>query len=210
MNILNMNTKKILLLNAILISFFIQTVNAQNFNTDNLDIKIENKISTILNSMTLEEKVGQTCQITLESVLKKNKDGKLIEPHQIDNKKLKIAIKDFKVGSFLNVSNHTFTIEKWHKVINKIQNYSKLTKHQIPVIYGVDAIHGATYIQNSTLFPQEIGLAATWDLNHAKKMAEITAYETRASGIPWNFSPVLDLGRNPIWSRFFETLGEEE
>ncbi|MEC9303011.1 MAG: glycoside hydrolase family 3 N-terminal domain-containing protein [Bacteroidota bacterium] len=209
MNILNMNTKKILLLNAILISFFIQTVNAQNFNTDNLDIKIENKISTILNSMTLEEKVGQTCQITLESVLKKNKDGKLIEPHQIDNKKLKIAIKDFKVGSFLNVSNHTFTIEKWHKVINKIQNYSKLTKHQIPVIYGVDAIHGATYIQNSTLFPQEIGLAATWDLNHAKKMAEITAYETRASGIPWNFSPVLDLGRNPIWSRFFETLGED-
>lgn len=204
-----MNTKKILLLNAILISFFIQTVNAQNFNTDNLDIKIENKISTILNSMTLEEKVGQTCQITLESVLKKNKDGKLIEPHQIDNKKLKIAIKDFKVGSFLNVSNHTFTIEKWHKVINKIQNYSKLTKHQIPVIYGVDAIHGATYIQNSTLFPQEIGLAATWDLNHAKKMAEITAYETRASGIPWNFSPVLDLGRNPIWSRFFETLGED-
>ena len=209
MNILNMNTKKILLLNAILISFFIQTVNAQNFNTDNLDTKIENKISTILNSMTLEEKVGQTCQITLESVLKKNKDGKLIEPHQIDNKKLKIAIKDFKVGSFLNVSNHTFTIEKWHKVINKIQNYSKLTKHQIPVIYGVDAIHGATYIQNSTLFPQEIGLAATWDLNHAKKMAEITAYETRASGIPWNFSPVLDLGRNPIWSRFFETLGED-
>ena len=141
--------------------------------------------------------------------IKKNKDGKLIEPHQIDNKKLKIAIKDFKVGSFLNVSNHTFTIEKWHKVINKIQNYSKLTKHQIPVIYGVDAIHGATYIQNSTLFPQEIGLAATWDLNHAKKMAEITAYETRASGIPWNFSPVLDLGRNPIWSRFFETLGED-
>lgn len=209
MNILNMNTKKILLLNALLISFFIQTINAQNFNTDNLDIKIENKISTILNSMTLEEKVGQTCQITLESVLKKNKDGKLIEPHQIDNKKLKIAIKDFKVGSFLNVSNHTFTIEKWHKVINKIQNYSKLTKHQIPVIYGVDAIHGATYIQNSTLFPQEIGLAATWDLNHAKKMAEITAYETRASGIPWNFSPVLDLGRNPIWSRFFETLGED-
>ncbi len=204
-----MNTKKILLLNAILISFFIQKINAQNFNTDNLDIKIENKISTILNSMTLEEKVGQTCQITLESILKKNKEGKLIEPHQIDNKKLKIAIKDFKVGSFLNVSNHTFTIEKWHKVINKIQKYSKLTKHQIPVIYGVDAIHGATYIQNSTLFPQEIGLAATWDLNHAKKMAEVTAYETRASGIPWNFSPVLDLGRNPIWSRFFETLGED-
>ena len=159
--------------------------------------------------MTVEEKVGQTCQITLESILKKDKDNKLIEPHQIDNQKLKIAIKDFKVGSFLNVSNHTFSLDKWHQVINKIQEYSKLTTHQIPILYGVDAIHGATYIQNSTLFPQEIGLAATWDLNHAKVMAEITAYETRASGIPWNFSPVLDLGRNPIWSRFFETLGED-
>ena len=59
------------------------------------------------------------------------------------------------------------------------------------------------------MFPQEIGLAATWDTSHARIMAEITAYETRASGVPWNFSPVLDLGRNPIWSRFFETLGED-
>ena len=75
------------------------------------------------------------------------------------------------------------------------------------MIYGVDAIHGATYIQNSTLFPLEIGLAATWDTSHARIMGKITAYETRASGVPWNFSPVLDLGRTPIWSRFFETLG---
>ena len=198
-----------LLFLVILISFFVKKVNAQNFNTDKLDVKVEEKITSILNSMSLEEKVGQTCQITLASILKKDTDGKLIEPHQIDNKQLKIAIKDFKVGSFLNVSNHTFTIEKWHKVINQIQEYSKLTKHQIPIIYGIDAIHGASYIQNSTLFPQEIGLAATWDLKHAEKMAEITAYETRASGISWNFSPVLDLGRNPIWSRFFETLGED-
>ncbi len=204
-----MNNKKLLFLSTFLISFFILKINAQNFNTDQLDMKVEDEISIILNNMTIEEKVGQTCQITLESVLKKDKNGKLIEPHQIDNKKLKVAIKDFKVGSFLNVSNHTFNLKKWHQVINKIQKYSKLTNHQIPIIYGVDAIHGATYIQNSTLFPQEIGLAATWDLDHAKKMAVITAYETRASGIPWNFSPVLDLGRNPIWSRFFETLGED-
>ena len=59
------------------------------------------------------------------------------------------------------------------------------------------------------MFPQEIGLAATWDTSIAKSMGEVTAYETRASGVPWNFSPVLDLGRQPIWSRFFETLGED-
>lgn len=169
----------------------------------------EEKITSIINKMSIEEKVGQTCQITLESILSMDSEGKLIEPHQIDTNKLKIAIEDYKVGSFLNVSNHTFTLEKWHKIINTIQDFSTRTNHKIPVIYGVDAIHGASYIQNSTLFPQEIGLAATWDLNHAKKMAQVTAYETRASGIPWNFSPVLDIGRNPIWSRFFETLGED-
>ena len=64
------------------------------------------------------------------------------------------------------------------------------SKLGIPIIYGIDAIHGVTYTRNSTLFPQEIGLAATWDVEHAKVMGEVTAYETRASGIPWNFSPV--------------------
>jgi len=181
----------------------------ENNKSNNFFPADEEKITSIIDKMSTEEKVGQTCQITLEAILLKDLEGKLIEPHQIDTNKLKIAIEDYKVGSFLNVSNHTFTLEKWHKIINTIQEFSTRTNHKIPVIYGVDAIHGATYVQNSTLFPQEIGLAATWDLSHAKKMAEVTAYETRASGIPWNFSPVLDIGRNPIWSRFFETLGED-
>ena len=189
--------------------FFSCKNSTENIQPNNLFSADEEKITRIIDKMSIEEKVGQTCQITLASILYKDEEGKLIEPHQIDTNKLKIAIEDYNVGSFLNVSNHTFTLVKWHKVINTIQEFSTRTNHKIPVIYGVDAIHGATYIQNSTLFPQEIGLAATWDLNHAKKMAEVSAYETRASGIPWNFSPVLDIGRNPIWSRFFETLGED-
>ena len=159
--------------------------------------------------MTIKEKVGQTCQITLDAILKKDTLGVLLEPHEIDQKKLNIALIDYNVGSILNVSNHTFSLEKWNNIIDIIQYTALNTNHKIPIIYGVDAIHGATYIKNSTLFPQEIGLAATWDTSHARIMAEITAYETRASGVPWNFSPVLDLGRNPIWSRFFETLGED-
>ena len=139
----------------------------------------------------------------------KDSTNTLVEPHQIDENKLNQAIIDYNVGSILNVSNHTFSLKKWNSIIKDIQAVALKTNHKIPVIYGVDAIHGATYIKNSTLFPQEIGLAATWNLSHAKKMAEITAYETRASGVPWNFSPVLDLGRKPIWSRFFETLGED-
>ncbi len=174
-----------------------------------LEKKTEDSINRIINDMTIAEKVGQTCQITLDAVLSKDTLGKLIEPHQIDQKKLKEAILEYNIGSFLNVSNHTFSLEKWHKIIDEIQKTALKTDHKVPIIYGVDAIHGANYIKNSTLFPQEIGLAATWDTSHARIMGEITAYETRASGVPWNFSPVLDLGRTPIWSRFFETLGED-
>ena len=174
-----------------------------------LDSKTEDSINNMIDKMTIQEKVGQTCQITLDAILKKDTLGVLLEPHEIDQEKLNIAIIDYNVGSILNVSNHTFSLEKWNNIIDIIQYTALNTNHKIPIIYGVDAIHGATYIKNSTLFPQEIGLAATWDTSHARIMAEITAYETRASGVPWNFSPVLDLGRNPIWSRFFETLGED-
>lgn len=174
-----------------------------------LDSKTEDSINNLIDKMTIKEKVGQTCQITLDAILKKDTLGVLLEPHEIDQKKLNTALIDYNVGSILNVSNHTFSLEKWNNIIDIIQYTALNTNHKIPIIYGVDAIHGATYIKNSTLFPQEIGLAATWDTSHARIMAEITAYETRASGVPWNFSPVLDLGRNPIWSRFFETLGED-
>ena len=174
-----------------------------------LDSKTEDSINNLIDKMTIQEKVGQTCQITLDAILKKDTLGVLLEPHEIDQEKLNIALIDYNVGSILNVSNHTFSLEKWNNIIDIIQYTALNTNHKIPIIYGVDAIHGATYIKNSTLFPQEIGLAATWDTSHARIMAEITAYETRASGVPWNFSPVLDLGRNPIWSRFFETLGED-
>ena len=174
-----------------------------------LDSKTEDHINSLIDDMTIKEKVGQTCQITLDAILKKDALGVLLEPHEIDQEKLNIALINYNVGSILNVSNHTFSLKKWQIIIDNIQTTASKTNHKTPIIYGVDAIHGATYIQNSTLFPQEIGLAATWDTSHARIMAEITAYETRASGVPWNFSPVLDLGRNPIWSRFFETLGED-
>ena len=169
----------------------------------------EKKITALLNKMSVEEKVGQTCQITLDAILQKDESNKLVEPHQIDLEKLDEAINKYKVGSILNVSNHTFTLEKWNGIVKTIQDVAAKSRTGVPVIYGVDAIHGATYIQTSTLFPQEIGLAASWDTSLAREMGKITAYETRASGVPWNFSPVLDLGRKPIWSRFFETLGED-
>ena len=212
----NNKPKKVLI--AILVAlvlFVLYFFSNANHDTDlqhyNFNLSSENneKIEDLIDNMTIAEKVGQTCQITLDAILKKDSLGTLIEPHQIDQQKLDRAILEYNIGSVLNVSNHTFSLEKWRTIINDIQVAALTSNHKIPVIYGVDAIHGATYIQNSTLFPQEIGLAATWDTSHARIMGKITAYETRASGVPWNFSPVLDLGRTPIWSRFFETLGED-
>ncbi|HIK86870.1 MAG TPA: beta-glucosidase, partial [Alphaproteobacteria bacterium] len=198
---------------ALLVVFFLFQNKESNTNVTNysfsLDNNIESRIDSLIETLTIKEKVGQTCQITLDAILKKDSLGILLEPHQIDQAKLNKAILEYNIGSILNVSNHTFSLEKWHSIIDDIQTTALKTNHKVPIIYGVDAIHGATYIQNSTLFPQEISLAATWDTSHARLMGEITAYETRASGVPWNFSPVLDLGRTPIWSRFFETLGED-
>jgi beta-glucosidase len=166
-------------------------------------------INELVSTMTLEEKVGQMTQLTLDFVCKGSPtDTKKVM--EIDQVKLDSVILKYHVGSILNTGSYTLTRNKWHELIGKIQTTAtQKSRLKIPVLYGVDAIHGATYTVGSTLFPQELALAATWNPDYAEKAAAITAYEVRASGIPWNFSPVLDLGRQPLWSRFFETFGED-
>ncbi len=93
--------------------------------------------------------------------------------------------------------------------ITQIQDEAKKTRLKIPVIYGLDGIHGQTYTLNSTLFPQNIAMAATRNPELVRQAAKITAMELRASGVRWNFAPVLDCGRQPLWSRFPETYGED-
>ena len=163
------------------------------------------KIEALLKRMTLEEKVGQMTQLTL-GIIVTGQDQNI----QIDPAKLEKAIVKYGVGSILNVSDQALTPDKWHDTIKQIQEAAtKKTRLGIPVIYGIDSIHGATYVQGATLFPQEIGMAATWNPELMKRGSEIAAMETRAAGIPWSFSPVLDLGRNPLWPRFWETFGED-
>lgn len=159
--------------------------------------------------LTVEEKVGQTCQITLDAVAQTDPQGLTLVPLKLDTNKLTEALVKYKVGSILNVSWHTLSRDQWKEITETIHAYYVSGRIKSPVIYGIDAIHGVNYTRGATLFPQEIGLAATWNPSIAEEFARITAYETRASGIPWNFSPVLDLGRNPLWSRNFETLGED-
>ena len=128
---------------------------------------------------------------------------------QIDLKKLAKAVIDKKVGSILNVKKHAFSLAKWEEIISTIQAAALKTKNKIPVLYGIDSIHGATYVKGATLFPHNIGMAATRNDALVSNAAKITAIETRAAGIPWNFDPVFDVGRVPAWARFEETFGED-
>jgi beta-glucosidase len=162
------------------------------------------KIEALLKRMTLEEKVGQMTQLTL-GMITTGQDQNI----QIDPAKLEKAIGRYGVGSILNVSDQALTPDKWHDTIRQIQEAAKKTRLGIPVLYGIDSIHGANYVLGATLFPQEIGMAATWNPELMKRGSEVAAMETRAAGIPWSFSPVLDLGRNPLWPRFWETFGED-
>jgi beta-glucosidase len=162
------------------------------------------KIDALLKRMTLEEKVGQMTQLAIGMVTR-GRDQEI----QIDPKKLDKALVQYGVGSILNVSEQALTVDKWHEIIGQIQTANKKSRLGIPVIYGIDSIHGANYVQGATLFPQEIGMAATWNPELMKRGSEIAAMETRAAGIPWSFSPVLDIGRQPVWPRFYETFGED-
>ena len=168
----------------------------------------EQRVRDLLQQMTLEEKVGQMTQVTVDLV-SQGVDGR-DEPHRIDRAKLEEAILAHHVGSIFNVGPSAYSREHWIDVITEIQDVAtQQSRLKIPVLYGIDAIHGANYTLGATLFPQPIAMAATWNSDLVSQEGEITAWEIRASGIPWNFYPVLDVGRQPLWPRLWETFGED-
>ena len=166
-------------------------------------------IDQLMATMTLEDKIGEMTQLTLD-VISAGEPFKLHEPHRLDHEKLNRILVDLRVGSILNVGGHAYDREHWEEIITTIQDYAQNKKQSgIPVLYGIDAIHGTSYTSNATLFPQQLGQAATWNPQVAAACGTVTAYETRASGIPWSFAPVLDIGRDPRWPRLWETYGED-
>jgi beta-glucosidase len=166
---------------------------------------VDKKVQALLKNMTLEEKIGQMTQVTLDVVSVPKS-----EPHKLDPAKLEEAILKYHVGSILNVGDHGHPLQHWHEIITAIEDVAtKKTEHKIPVLYGIDAIHGVTYTNGATLFPQAINMGATFNPALAMREGEITALEMKASGIPWNFYPVMDIGRQPLWPRLWETYGED-
>ncbi len=176
----------------------------------NVDKEIEHKIDSVMSKLTLEEKVGQMAQYALDII---GKGGGSIyasdEPFEVDMEMLDIVIGKHKVGSILNASNNRArTPEVWEYIVSTIQKRA-IEETGIPVLYGIDSNHGTTYTAGGTLFPQEIGMAATFNTALMEEGSCITAYETRASNIPWTFSPTMDLGRDVRWPRLWESFGED-
>lgn len=165
---------------------------------------VAEKVEDLLSRMTLEEKVGQMTQLEIGMVT----TGRNQEI-RIDPAKLEQAVGKYGVGSILNVGEQALPLDKWHEIIGQIQSAAKKTRLRIPVIYGIDTIHGANYVRGSTLFPQPLAMAATWNPDLMMRASAVAAAETRAAGIPWTFSPVLDIGRQPLWPRLYETFGED-
>ncbi len=190
--------KKILFYSALVLLLSFGKTNAQTSS------EIDQKVADLLSQMTLEEKVGQMTQLNITVLQAEGPEVNL------DKKKLKEAIQTYNIGSILNVpSGSAVDREKWQQLMNDILAETNQTRLKIPIIYGIDAIHGSSYTAGATLFPQQIAMAATWNPTLIQKGAEISAYETRASNIPWVFSPDLDLPRTPMWPRFWETFGED-
>jgi beta-glucosidase len=172
-----------------------------------LNPSIESKINVLLKQMTLQEKVGQMAQVAIDVVGKVDYSK---QTYMIDADKLNDVVVNYKVGSILNTPPGVLlTPEQWNQVLSDIQSAAQKTKLKIPVLYGLDDIHGVNYAAGTTLFPQEIGQAATWNRQLVYDGAVITAYESRAVGVPWTFSPVVDLGTNPQWPRIWEDYGED-
>ncbi|GHV56257.1 glycosyl hydrolase [Bacteroidia bacterium] len=173
------------------------------------DAQIEQNVEHLIKKMTLDEKIGQMTQLTIDVLLQRNTGWNPAAPVELDPARLDSVIHKYKVGSILNVPySQPQTPANWNKLIAEIQQ-AALAETGIPVIYGVDQIHGASYTIGATFFPQNIALGATFNRELASVTGQISAYETKAGGIPWTFAPVLDLGRDPRWPRVWETFGED-
>lgn len=170
------------------------------------DKDIETKVSEIVSGMSLDDKVGQMCEVVVDLVCADTlQDNKVV----LDYAKVDTIFNKYRVGSILNTAQgHAQDRDTWYRLISGIQDAS-MKYIGIPDVYGVDQNHGTTYTVGGTLFPQEINMAASFNRDLVREGAAICAYETRASSIPWVYNPVMDLGRNPVWSRIWESFGED-
>ena len=156
-------------------------------NNYNSEIDIHRKVDSIMSLMTLNEKIGQTIMYSGDW----NNTGPYVTS---DNMKF---IKEGNLGSMLNVYT-----SKGTKELQKIA--VEQTRLGIPLLFGYDVIHGF-----KTIFPINLGIASSWDLEVVEEVARISAEEASASGVHWTFAPMIDIARDPRWGRISEGSGED-
>ena len=159
--------------------------------------------------LTPEQKIGQMTQVAID-VIYAGKVYELDQPPRIDEARFDKVFKEYNVGSILNLpSGIVPNPQEWYEIMQRLQKGALSTGGKIPLLYGQDAIHGPNYINGSTLYPQPLGMAATFNRSLTQDCAAMTAYEMKAASIPWNFSPAMDVGRQPVWPRNWESFGED-
>lgn len=179
-------------------------INSENYPFQNVSLATSKRVEDLLSRMTLPEKIGQMTQLNIGMI---NLTG-VQKDVSLNLKKARKLIQNHHIGSFLN--GEAVPPSQWFEYTSKLARIAvEETRLGIPIIYGIDHIHGATYVEGTTIFPQAINLGATFNPKHAFNTGLITALESSDLGHNWNFAPVLDVGVNPLWPRLYETYGED-
>ena len=175
--------------------------------------EIEDRLSDLMARMTLEEKVGQMCQyVGLEYLKKQNRNKKAagdvsklnkdaFAMYGLSESEIIQEIIDGKIGSFLHVLDP--------EEVNYLQDFTLRSRLKIPLIIGIDAIHGNAMVRGTTVYPSPISISATFNNDFAYDVAKQSAREMRATGSQWTFMPNVDVARDPRWGRVGETFGED-
>ena len=159
------------------------TENTVNLPYKNPELPTEERIADLLGRMTLEEKVGQMMQLDARSG---DLDDLIVNKH---------------VGSILHTSPSDLP-----KVVETVNAKTRLG---IPLVIGDDCIHGYSFWPGATIFPEQLGMATTWDSEKVQAVGRATAEEVSTTGVHWTFSPVLCIARDTRWGRVGETFGED-
>ncbi len=172
---------------------------------------IESHIDELLAKMTIEEKIGQMIQVTVD-VLSDTKEFNETESGiteiKLNPEKLKPFLEKYPIGSIIN--GYGFSPENWHEFYTQLQETNKqTTRLAIPILQSQDHQHGANYVAGATIFPHSLNMASTFNRELIEKETLITGIETADLGHRWILSPIGDLGCNPLWPRIFETYGED-
>jgi beta-glucosidase len=175
----------------------------------NAKAPVDVRVKDLLKRMTLQEKIGQMDQI---SVVRMQGDCEWSGGAYTESC-MKSVLVDNAAGSVLSgggAGPAANTPADWATMVNTVQKYAiDHSRLHIPVIYGVDAVHGHNNVLGATIFPQEIGLGSTWNPGLVKDAGAATARAVAATGIDWNFAPVADIARDQRWGRYYETYGED-